>query len=87
LIGITKIGVDMGLLDKAKESVEKAKDISLDLVSDENLANMIMVACTKQEHVNQALMSKGSIYRIQGVDLEMGLPPKVTYAIRREIDE
>ena len=77
----------MGLLDRAKESVEKARDISLDLVSDENLAKMIMVACTKQDNVNEALKSKGSIYRIDGVDLEMGIPPKVVYAIRRETDE
>ena len=77
----------MGLLDKAKESVEKAKDISLDLVSDENLASMIVAACTKQENVNEALKTKGSIYRIHGIDLEMGIPPKIVYAIRREIDE
>ena len=30
----------MGLLDKAKGSVEKAKEVSLDLVSAENLASM-----------------------------------------------
>ena len=77
----------MGLLDRAKESVEKAKDISLDLVSDDNLANIIMVACTKQDNVNKALKTKGSIYRINGVDIEMGIPPKVVYAIRREFDE
>mgnify|MGYP001263908298 CR=1 FL=1 len=76
----------MGLLDKAKQSVEKARDISLDLISDENLANMIMVACTKQENVNEALKAQGSIYRIQGTDLGMGIPPKVVYAIRRECD-
>ena len=77
----------MGLLDRAKQSVEKAKNISLDLVSDENLANMIVVACTKQDNVNEALKTKGSIYRIHGVDIEMGIPPKVVYAIRREFDE
>jgi hypothetical protein len=77
----------MGFFDKAKESVEKAKDISLDLVSDENLANMIMVACTKQDNVNEALQTKGSMYRIHGIDLEMGIPPKIIYSIRREFDE
>ena len=77
----------MGLLDKAKQSVEKAKDVSLDLVSDDNLANIIMVACTKQDNVNKALKTKVSIYRINGVDIEMGIPPKVVYAIRREFDE
>ena len=77
----------MGLLDRAKESVEKARDMSLDLVSDENLASIIIVACTKQDNVNEALKIKGSNYRINGVDLEMGIPPKVVYAIRREADE
>ena len=77
----------MGLLDRAKQSVEKVRDISLDLVSDENLANMIIVACTKQDNVNAALKTKGSIYRIHGVDLEMGIPPKIVYAIRRRFDD
>ena len=77
----------MGLLDKAKQSVEKAKDISLDLVSDENLANIIMIACAKQDNVNEALKTRGSQYRIHGIDLEMGIPPKVIYAIRREFDQ
>ncbi len=77
----------MGLLDRAKQSVEKVRDISLDLVSDENLANMIIVACTKQDNVNEALKTKGSIYRIHGVDLEMGIPPKIVYAIRRGFDD
>ena len=94
----------MGLLDKAKESVEKAKDISLDLVSDENLtsmkesvakakdtsldlvsdenlASMIMAACTKQENVNEELKTKGSMYRIAGIDVVMGIPPKVVFSI------
>ena len=77
----------MGLLDKAKESIEKAKDISLDLVSDENLASMIVAACTKQENVNEALKTKGSIYRIAGIDLVMGIPPKVVFSIHREFGD
>ena len=77
----------MGLLDKAKGSVEKAKDISLDLVSDENLANMIMAACTKQENVNEELKAKGSMYRIAGIDVVMGIPPKVVFSIHREFGD
>ena len=77
----------MGLLDKAKESIEKAKDISLDLVSDENLASIIVAACTKQENVNEALKTKGSIYRIAGIDLVMGIPPKVVFSIHREFGD
>ena len=77
----------MWLLDKAKGSVEKAKDISLDLVSDENLANMIMAACTKQENVNEELKTKGSMYRIAGIDVVMGIPPKVVFSIHREFGD
>jgi|ETNmetMinimDraft_30_1059905.scaffolds.fasta_scaffold88988_2 hypothetical protein len=101
---------NMGLLDKAKESIERAKDISLDLVSDENLASMkesvakaknisldlvsdenlasmIMAACTKQDNVNEALKTKGSMYRIKGIDLVMGIPPQVVFSIRREFGD
>ena len=78
---------NMGLLDKAKESVERAKDISLDLVSDENLASMIMAACTKQDNVNEALKTKGSMIRIDGIDLVMGIPPQVVFSIRREFGD
>ena len=77
----------MGLLDKAKESAEKAKEISLDLVSDKNLASMIMAACTKQENVNEELKTKGSMYRIAGIDVVMGLPPKVVFSIHGEFGD
>ena len=77
----------MGLLDKAKESAEKAKEISLDLVSDKNLASMIMAACTKQENVNEELKTKGSMYRIAGIDVVMGIPPKVVFSIHREFGD
>ena len=70
-----------------KESVANVKDISLELVSDENLASMIVAACTKQENVNEALKTKGSIYRISGIDLVMGIPPKVVFSIHREFGD
>jgi len=41
----------------------------------------------QQDNVNEALKTKGSIYRIHGIDIEMGIPPKIVYAIRREFDE
>ncbi len=77
----------MTLFDKAKQTVKKVKDISIDLVSDEQLASMIIVACAKQDKVNEALKTKGSSYRIQGIDIEMGIPPKVVYAIRKDFDK
>jgi len=74
-------------LASMKESVGKAKDISLDLVSDKNLASMIMAACTKQENVNEELKTKGSMYRIAGIDVVMGIPPKVVFSIHREFGD
>ena len=48
----------MGLLDRAKESVEKAKDISLDLVSDDNLANIIICLLYTSPSPRDATLSR-----------------------------
>ncbi len=77
----------MRLFDKTKETVSKVKDVASDLVGDETLANMIIAASTKLDSVNEALKAKGSGYRIHGVDIEMGIPPKVIYAVRREFEK
>jgi hypothetical protein len=48
---------------------------------------MIMAACTKQENVNEELKTKGSMYRIAGIDVVMGIPPKVVFSIHREFGD
>ena len=80
----------MSIFDKAKESVKetakKVKDVSTDLVSDDQLANIIIAATAKQDKVNEALKAKGSDYRIGGVDVEMGIPPGIVFGISKVSD-
>ncbi len=75
---------DSELLSKAKKMAGKLKDKSLDLIGDETLAEMIMAAVSKQEDVNKVLEEKGSNYRISDIEIEMGIPPKLIFGIRRK---
>jgi hypothetical protein len=75
---------DSELFSKAKKMAGKVKDKSLDLIGDETLAEMIMAAVSKQEDVNKVLKEKGSNYRISDVEIEMGIPPKLIFGIRRK---
>ena len=80
----------MSIFDKAKDSVketaQKVKDKSTDLVSDDQLADLIIAATKKQDNVNEALKAKGSDYRIGGVDVEMGIPPSIVFGISKVSD-
>jgi len=75
---------DSELLNKAKKMAGKVKDKSLGLIGDETLAEMIMAAVSKQEDVNKVLKEKGSNYRISEIEIEMGIPPKLIFGIRRK---
>ena len=75
---------DSELLSKAKKMAGKLKDKPLDLIGDETLAEMIMAAVSKQEDVNKVLNEKGSNYRISDIEIEMGIPPKLIFGIRRK---
>ena len=77
---------DSELLSKAKKMAGKVKDKSLGLIGDETLAEMIMVAVSKQEDVNKVLKEKGSNYRISEIEIEMGIPPKLIFGIRRKLE-
>jgi len=73
----------MGLLDKAKELTNKVSNSITDFSSDEIIANTIMKAVGKQEKVNALLKVKGSNYRVSDIELQMGIPPTVTFGVRR----
>lgn len=73
----------MKILDKAKEITEKMTEFS----SDEVIADTIIKAVEKQEKVNALLKEKGSDYRVADIDLGMGVPPSVTFGIRRVSEE
>ena len=73
----------MSLLDRAKELSSKAVEKSTEFSSDELIANTIMKAVEKQEKVNEILRAKGSNYRVNDIDLQMGIPPTVVFGIRK----
>jgi|GEM_PF-453922 len=79
----------MGILDKAKEIGDKMNESVTSFSSDEVIANTIIKAVQKQEKVNQLLKEKGCNYRVADIDLGMGIPPSVTFGVRRvgEFDE
>ena len=69
----------MSIFDKAKELTDKVTEFS----SDEVIANAIMKAVKKQENVNALLKEKGSNYRVCDIELEMGIPPTISFGVRR----
>ncbi len=76
----------MGLLDKAKELSDKVNESVTAFSSDDVIANTIIKAVEKQEKVNAILKENGCNYRVSDIDLGMGIPPSVTFGVRR-IDE
>ncbi len=73
----------MGILDKAKALGDKVSDSVTSFSSDEVIADTIIKAVDKQERVNAILRAKGSNYRVCDIDLGMGIPPSVTFGVRR----
>jgi len=80
------LGEKMGILDKAKELSGKVSESVTEFSSDEVIANTIIKAVKKQEKVNNLLKEKGSNYRVSDIELEMGIPPTVSFSIRRVDD-
>jgi len=77
------LGENNGILDKAKEITGKVSESVTEFSSDEVIANTIIKAVEKQEKVNKLLKEKGSNYRVSDIELEMGIPPTVSFSIRR----
>ncbi len=73
----------MSLFDKAKELTDKVSDSITEFSSDEVIANTIIKAVNKQEKVNVLLKVKGSNYRVSDIELQMGIPPTITFGVRR----
>ena len=76
----------MSLLDKAKELSNRVAEKTVEFSGDEVIADTIMKAVEKQEKVNAILKSRGSNYRISSLNLAMGIPPSVSFGIRRVPD-
>lgn len=73
----------MGILDKAKELSEKVTEKVTEFSSDEIIASTVIKAVEKQENVNAILKQRGSNYRISDIELGMGIPPTVSFGVRR----
>ena len=53
-------------------------------LGDDFLAAFIMKFATKQEHINEILESEGSNYRIGGLEVEVGVPPKAVFVVEKQ---
>ena len=73
----------MDIFDKAKKITGKVTESVTDFSSDEVIANAIMKAVKKQENVNALLKEKGSNYRVSDIELEVGIPPTISFGVRR----
>ena len=76
----------MKLFDKAKELTDKVTESITSFSSDEVIANTVIKAVEKQERVNAILKEKGCNYLVSDIELGMGVPPTVTFGVRR-VDE
>lgn len=76
----------MSFLDKAKELSNRVAEKTVEFSSDEMIADTIMKAVDKQEKVNAILKARGSNYRVSSLDLEMSIPPSVSFGIRRVLE-
>jgi hypothetical protein len=76
----------MGILDKAKKLSDQVSESVTSFSSDAVIANTIIKAVEKQERVNVLLHEKGSNYRVSDIELGMGIPPTVSFGVRR-LDE
>lgn len=76
----------MKIFDKAKEMTDKVTESITAFSSDEVIANTVMKAVEKQERVNAILEEKGCNYLVSDIELGMGVPPTVTFGVRR-VDE
>jgi hypothetical protein len=73
----------MAILDKAKELRDKVNESITSFSSDEVIANTVIKAVEKQEKVNAILKQKGCNYLVADIELGMGIPPTVTFGVRR----
>ena len=76
----------MKIFDKAKEITDKVTESVTSFSSDEVIANTVIKAVEKQERVNAILKEKGCNYLVADIELGMGVPPTVTFGVRRVDD-
>ena len=60
-------------------AMEKASNV----MNDENIADFVINATKKQESINEELKKKDSPYRLGEMELELSIPPSISFSIRR----
>jgi hypothetical protein len=78
----------MSLIGKAKElsgqAVDKVGETVGDLGGDDLIVNTIIRVAKKKERINKVLEEQGCSYRIDGIEIENSLPPKVVFSVSKE---
>ena len=74
----------MSIIDKAKELSGQAVEKAGDLGGDDLIVNTIIRLVEKKERINKLLEEQGCDYRISGIDVENGIPPKASFSVERE---
>ena len=74
----------MSLIDKAKELSGQAAEKVGDLGGDDLITNTIIRVVNKKDRINSSLEEKGCDYRISGIEVENGIPPKVTVIVKQQ---
>ena len=79
------------LVNEAKEkSSVMAHDViakSDEFLSDDKYADMVVMAATKQEAVNEILKKRGFDYRLGAIEIGMGIPPLITFKVIANIGD
>ncbi len=69
--------------DKAKELTGQAAELAGDFGGDDLIASTIIRVIAKKDRVNAMLEEKGCDYRITGIEVENGIPPKVAFSVEQ----
>ena len=68
---------------KTKLVADFAMEKASNVMNDENIADFVISATKKQESINEELKKKKSPYRLGEMELELSIPPSISFSIRR----
>lgn len=69
--------------DKAKELTGQAAEMAGDLGGDDLIVSTIIRVTAKKDRVNAMLKEKGCNYRVTGIEVENGIPPKAAFSVEQ----
>ncbi|MCK5664046.1 MAG: hypothetical protein KAI17_11195 [Thiotrichaceae bacterium] len=71
----------------AHDVIAKSEEFLNDDKYDDKYADMVVMAATKQEAVNEILKKRGFDYLLGAIEIEMGIPPLITFKVIANIDD